>query len=174
VAEAKVGRTKTDTSKMGTAIGGQMKRSFFTYLCARIMLGGFFGIALAIFGEIDIHLLFKDSTNLFTVGLTFVGALILITFLLSGRRKKERGSKVAKFFIPKIAIWYEDLTGVFMYFSGVCLGALLTNLCMTIMGIDRYILPYFLSMLFFILASAILHYFCLLQLNQESHVDPKS
>ena len=145
-----------------------MNGSFFSDLRARAILGGLFGAAFAIFDKISIFSMFTNNFGPFSLGLTIIVLIIALTLVKKWRDPDKIISKIIKFFIPQMSTWYFDLTAVFMYLAGVCLGALLIDLILNVFGFDREIFQFFLMTCVFGLASFALHrYSSKLKLNQE-------
>ena len=134
-----------------------MNNGFFSALRARAILGGLFGAAFAIFDKISVFSMLADSFGPFSLGLAVVVLIIALTLVKKWRDPDKPISKIVRFFIPQVSLWYFDLTAVFMYMAGVCLGALLIDLVLNVFGFDREIFQFFLMTCIFGIASFVLH-----------------
>jgi len=134
-----------------------MNGSFFSDLRARAILGGLFGAAFAIFDKISIFSMLTNYFGPFSLGLAIVVLIIAMTLVKKWRDPDKTISKIIRFFIPQLSTWYFDLTAVFMYMAGVCLGALLIDLVLNVFGFDREIFQFFLMTCIFGIASFVLH-----------------
>ena len=143
-----------------------MNGNFFSDLRARAILGGLFGAAFAIFDKINIFSLLTGYLGPFSLGLAIVVLIIAMTLVKKWRDPDKTISKIVRFFIPQVSTWYFDLTAVFMYLAGLCLGALLIDLVLNIFGFDREIFQFFLMTCVFGAASFVLHRYSA-KLNRE-------
>jgi len=134
-----------------------MNGSFFTVLRARLILGGLFGAAFAAFDKINIFSMLTGYLGPFSLGLAIAVIIIALTLVKKWRDPGRGISKIVRFFIPQVSIWYFDLTGVFMYLAGVGLGALLISLALNVLGFDRAIFQFLVTACFFLAASFFLH-----------------
>ena len=140
-----------------------MNGSFLSDLCARIILGGILGIILAMYNQVNIPSLYANSVVPFFF--VFCG-LVIVMAVMMVKKCDKAGFKFYGFVCSLTAIFWDDLVGVFMFLSGVCLGALLVNLALSIVGFNKEIFPFFIAACFFIFASFSFHHFPF-KLNQK-------
>jgi hypothetical protein len=105
-------------------------KQFLKYLFYRAFLGALF---IAIYYKASLDSLLVGAILPFSIGFLILSAAaaIAISLILVFRKfiklDFETSSGKAGFIFPALKLWHFDVIGLFMYFSGVWLGALLIH-----------------------------------------------